>query len=74
MEISEAFKYNYNKLIQREIKGRIYLDNPSRTKEEIEKYMPGYMKICDQLTEMIDIYERVTHKKISLEDATEGFK
>lgn len=74
MKVSKEFKENYNKLIQREIKGRNYIDNPKRTEAEINKYLPVYMKICDELTEMIEIYERITKSKISNIEATEGFK
>lgn len=74
MEVSKEFKMKYNKLIEREKNGRNYIDNPIRTEDEVKKYLAIYMKICDELSELIIIYEAVTKTSISPLEALEGFK
>lgn len=74
MNVSKEFKEKYNGLLTREKNGRNYIDNPARTKDDLDKFIPLYMKICDELSKMIEIYEWIEKKEISPENALEGFK
>lgn len=73
MNVSDNFKREYNRLIKREKKGREIIDNPNTPLQKNEKYIPEYLKICDGLSEMLDIYKRITKKEMDIENIFDGF-
>ena len=42
-------KSHYNELLAREKRGEEYLDDPTRTPDEVEKWMPEFRKILTAL-------------------------
>lgn len=74
MNVSNEFKQKYNDLLTREKKGAAYIDEPARTPREINKWLPIYMKICEELSEYMMIYKSIEHKEMSIEQVLEGFK
>jgi hypothetical protein len=63
-------KLEYNKLLQRENKAKLYLDNKNIDIEIIEKkYIPEYKKVTRELSKILNEI-----KIYSVQEALEGFK
>lgn len=72
--IDKDFKERYNKILAREEKGRMYLDNPNISIGKREKWFDEYNSICRQLSIMMDAYKSVVGKEMTTEEVLEGFK
>lgn len=74
MKVSKDFRSKYNKLLTREKKGRLLIDNPQTTEAKRREFLKLYFEITKELSEMIDIFESVEHRKITHAEALEGFE
>ena len=52
MSINDLKSY-YNELLAREKRGEEYLDNPARTPDEVDKWMPEFKKILIDLNDTL---------------------
>ncbi|CAA7602460.1 Hypothetical protein DEACI_3134 [Acididesulfobacillus acetoxydans] len=64
-------KRRYNELLAREIKGEQWLDDPKRTDEEAQRWMPEFQKI---LAEINAILNELGVHGTTLDERMEGFK
>ena len=67
------FKKKYNSLLARERKAEQYFENPERTPEEIDKWLPELQKIIIQLSLAMQEYKRLTGKEMTKEEVLNGF-
>ena len=74
MNINKEFKEKYNALITREKKAEGWLNDPKRTENEINKWMPKFTEIIINLSGMINEYKKLTGKDMTKELALNGFK
>jgi hypothetical protein len=65
----KELKAQYNKLLQRYEGAEAYIDSDERTPEEVEKWMPEFSKIVNQLNKLLA--EIVEHTP---DEAVNGFK
>ena len=68
-----TFKEKYNQLLAREKKAESYLNDPGRTEEEVAKWLPEYLRIVQQLGQMIYEYKQGGND-ITVEEQLNGFK
>lgn len=65
-------KEKYNKTISREQKAREWLDKA--TEKQLEKWLPEYHKIVNELSLMMQEYKALTNKEMTDKQVFEGFK
>ena len=68
-----TFKEKYNQLLAREKKAESYLNDPGRTEEEVAKWLPEYLRIVQQLGQMIYEYKQQGFD-ITVDEQLNGFK
>lgn len=57
-------KKKYNELLAREKRGEEYLDDPVRTSDEIDKWMPEFQKILAELNDALKQIESYTTAEV----------
>jgi thiamine kinase-like enzyme len=62
-------KQQFNQLLQRCNKAEKFIDDPKRTEEELNKWMPEFLKIIAQLSALLEKIGEHTP-----EDVEHGFK
>ena len=68
MDINQ-YKLQYNQILERYKKAEAWLDSPGRTEPEVQKWMPEFEKIVDQLNLLLfAIGEHTT------DEAANGFR
>jgi flagellin-specific chaperone FliS len=65
-------KERYNKLIEREKKAEDFISKA--TDEQYEKWLPEFQNIIIQLSTLIDKIEKEEGRKLTQNEALEGFK
>ncbi len=68
-----TFKEKYNQLLAREKKAESYLMNEKVPLEEREKWLPEYLRIVQQLGQMIYEYKQGGND-ITVDEQLNGFK
>lgn len=74
MSILEDIKRKYNACVKRRDKADAFYNNPNISQERKEQWMSEYLKLIQQLSVLIVLYERVTGKQMTEEQVWEGFK
>ena len=70
---SEEFIKKYNALLQREIKAEAYLTNDKVSVEAKEKWIPEFLKIERELSQMIHEYKKITGSDMPTEEILNGY-
>lgn len=69
-----TLKQNYNKALERWNKATAYLENPIRTPEEIDKWLPEYESILKHRQELCREIEECSRVRPTLEEFENGFE
>lgn len=59
-----SYKEKYNILLQRQRKAENYLDNPKRTEIEVNKWLPEYKKILDNMNYCLSMIKDFTSVEV----------
>lgn len=73
-DILKILKTEYNKVLERWDKATEYLENPIRTQNEIDKWLPEYEKILKQRNCLIIEIWTESGIKPTIEEYEGGFK
>lgn len=68
------FKQNYNKLLEREKKAELFLENPKVTQADKDKWMPKFVEITEQLSKFMREYKQLTGQEMQDNEVLNGFK
>ncbi|CDX01273.1 Hypothetical protein DPCES_1386 [Desulfitobacterium hafniense] len=72
MDINQH-KLQYNQILERYKKAELWLDSPMRTEPEVQKWMPEFEKIVDQLNLLLfAIGEHTTDEAVNGFNMTGG--
>jgi len=66
-------KIEYNRLLKREKNAENYLTNVA-TDAEVEKWMPEFIKITNQLSNMMFKLEKILNREMTHDEIVNGFK
>ena len=70
---SEEFIRKYDALLQREIKAEAFLTNDKISTEAKEKWIPEFLKIEKELSQMIHEYKKITGSDMPTEEILHGY-
>lgn len=69
-----AFKQEYNKLLAREKKAELYLEDFKVSQVDKDKWMPKFVEITEQLSKFMREYKKITGQEMQDNEVLNGFK
>jgi hypothetical protein len=74
VEKSTILQKQYNELLTRFNKATVFLENSSRTDEEVEQWLPEYQQILKQMQNLCHKIEETSSFKVGIGEFLYGFK
>jgi hypothetical protein len=74
VEKSTILQRQYNELLTRFNKATVFLENSSRTDEEVEQWLPEYQQILRQMQSLCHKIEETSGFKVAIEEFLHGLR